>query len=69
MMKEVNGEFLELAVGNILPGQTAVIEITIVQNLESSNGAYDFELPLTYFPKFSKSELKKDGDDRILFNF
>jgi hypothetical protein len=29
-MKEAKGEFLELQIGNIKPGQTATIEITIV---------------------------------------
>jgi len=30
LMKEAKGEFLELQIGNIKPGQTATIEITIV---------------------------------------
>ena len=44
-MKETKNEYLELDIGNILPGEIATIEITIVQPLESSNGAFDFELP------------------------
>ena len=68
-MKETKNEYLELDVGNILPGETATIEITIVQPLESSNGSFDFELPLSYFPKYPI--LKKDltEQDKILFNF
>jgi hypothetical protein len=30
LIKESKGEFLELQIGNIMPGQTATIEITIV---------------------------------------
>ena len=33
LMKETKGEFLELQIGNIKPGQEATIEITIVQQL------------------------------------
>ena len=33
MMKETAKEFLELDVGNIMPGQTASIEITILEHL------------------------------------
>ena len=33
MMKETGKEFLELDIGNIMPGQTVTIEITIVEHL------------------------------------
>jgi len=69
MMKEAKGEFLELQIGNIKPGQTATIEITIVQHLESTNGAFNFEFPLTYFPKYNISKKDKAEEDKILFNF
>ena len=68
-MKEAKGEFLELQIGNIKPGQTATIEITIVQHLESTNGAFDFEFPLTYFPKYTIPKKDRTEDDKILFNF
>ena len=68
-MKETKNEFLELDVGNILSGESATIEIIIVQPLESTYGAFNFELPLSYFPKYPI--LKKDlsEQDKILFNF
>ena len=69
MMKEAKGEFLELQIGNIKPGQTATIEITIVQHLESTNGAFNFEFPLTYFPKYNISKKDRTEEDKILFNF
>lgn len=69
LMKESKGKFLELQIGNIKPGQTATIEITIVQHLESTNGAFDFEFPITYFPKFIIPKKDRTDDDKILFNF
>ena len=69
MMKEVGKEFLELDIGNILPGQTVKIEITIVEHLESENGAYDFEIPLSYFPRFSIAKKDRKPEDKIVFNF
>jgi len=69
LMKEAKGEFLELQIGNIMPGQEATIEITIVQHLESTNGAFDFEFPLTYFPKYLIPKKDRTDEDKILFNF
>jgi len=69
LMKEEKGEFLELQIGNINPGQTATIEITIVQHLASNNGAFDFEFPLTYFPKYVVPKKDRTEEDKILFNF
>ena len=69
LMKEAKGEFLELQIGNIKPGQTATIEITIVQHLESTNGAFNFEFPLTYFPKYTIPKKDRTEEDKILFNF
>ena len=57
-MKETKNEFIELDVGNLMPGDTVTIEISIVQPLESSNGAFNYLLPLSYFPKYPI--LKKD---------
>lgn len=68
-LKESKGEFLELQIGNIKPGQTATIEVTIVQHLESLNGAFDFVLPCTYFPRYNVPKKARTDDDKILFNF
>ena len=52
-----------------MPGQTATVEITIVQHLQSTNGSFDFELPCTYFPKYKIPKKDRTEEDRILFNF
>jgi hypothetical protein len=44
--------FIEMALGNIFPGQEARIEMTLIQPLPSENGGIDFCLPLSYFPIF-----------------
>ena len=68
MLKESKDkeEMHQLEIGNIQPGQSAKIEINVIQPLSSEDGAYNFNLPLSYFPKLIKSE---DRKDKILFNF
>jgi hypothetical protein len=68
-MKESKNEFIELDVGNLMPGDTVTIEISIVQPLESTNGAFNFELPLTYFPSYPVLSKDLTEHDKILFNF
>ena len=58
-------KFIELDVGNILPGQEARIEMTLIQPLSSENGAINFQVPLSYFPQYKKDDLL---DDQIKFN-
>jgi hypothetical protein len=49
---KASDKLLELDIGNILPGDTARVEITIIQTLEVQNGAYDFVFPMTYYPNY-----------------
>ena len=56
----------QLQIGNILPGQTAKIELHIIQPLSSEDGSFNFNLPLAYFPKLIDSADKKH---KIIFNF
>ena len=56
----------QLDIGNVLPGQQAKIEIDIIQPLSSEDGAFNFNLPLSYFPKLINTE---DRKDKIVFNF
>ena len=46
-------DLYELDIGNILPGQEAVIEIHLIQPLKIEGGGFDFTLPIAYFPKYS----------------
>ena len=54
-------ELLEIDIGNILPGQSAIVEITIIQTLEVQNGAYDFVFPITYYPSYGGNSPKQYG--------
>ena len=59
-------EMHQLDIGNIFPGQQATIEVSILQPLSSEDGAFNFNLPLAYFPKLIDAA---DRKDKILFNF
>jgi hypothetical protein len=52
-----------------MAGRTATIEITIVEHLTSENGAYDFEVPLSYFPRYGIAKNGRTAEDKIVFNF
>ncbi len=39
-------------VGNILPDQEAIIEITLTTALSIEGGAYCLRIPTSYFPKY-----------------
>jgi hypothetical protein len=53
-----------------LPGQTAKIELQLIHPLKADKGAFEFNLPLSYFPKLKKLP-NEDGasEPEILFNF
>jgi hypothetical protein len=40
-----------------------------VEHLQSTNGAFDFELPMTYFPKYIITKGERTEKDKISFNF
>ena len=54
LMKESkeNADLYQIHIGNILPGQTAKVEIHLIQPLTIQACAYNFVLPLSYFPKY-----------------
>lgn len=49
---EENFDLLQLDIGNILPGQTLKVEIKMVQPIKAEYGYFEFNFPLTYFPKY-----------------
>lgn len=63
MIKETKMEMYQIDVGNILPGQKAIVQITIIRPLNGEDGIYHFNLPISYFPQ-SLSE-----KDKVSFNF
>lgn len=68
-------ELLEIDIGNILPGKSAIVEIIILQTLEVQNGAYDFVFPMTYCPNYGNSYKQieayqlESGKQSLKFNF
>jgi len=55
-------ESLTLNLGNLLPGQTAQINIQIIEEAELVGGSYTFRLPNSLFPQYKKHKLV-DGVD------
>jgi hypothetical protein len=47
-----NKDLHQLDIGNIMPGQTVDIELEIIQPLKADSGCFEFNLPLTYFPRY-----------------
>ena len=54
-------EVLTVKLGNLLPGQTAVLKSTIISQLEIVAGNYFYALPAAYFPDYKKHG-NKDKD-------
>ena len=45
-------ELHEIQIGNVLPGQSVIVEMCLIQPLKIIGGSFNFVLPLSYFPKF-----------------
>ena len=54
-------EVLTVKLGNLLPGQSAVLKSTIISQLEIVAGNYFYALPAAYFPDYKKHG-NKDKD-------
>ena len=63
---EENVDLHLINIGNILPGQTAKVEIIIIYPLILTAGAYDFAFPTNYVPKYVGS--CDDGEKRQKIN-
>jgi hypothetical protein len=46
-----NPNLYTIDIGNILPGQRAVVTIKLIQPMDIKGNAFHFNLPLTYFPR------------------
>lgn len=66
-----NVDLHQLEIGNILPGEKAIIELQLIQPLKVDEGAFSFKLPLSYFPKYKQSLFAEAGssEPEIIFNF
>lgn len=49
-----------LLIGNLLPGQEAVLNVTIVEQIDIMNGSYLFTIPAYFTPNYKK-HAKGDG--------
>lgn len=47
----MNPNLYNIDIGNIHPGQSAVVVIKLIQPMDIKGGAFHFNLPMTYFPK------------------
>jgi hypothetical protein len=50
---------MTLMIGNLLPGQTARIDIQIIKQLTIECGAFEFVLPTSFMPQLNQHEIVK----------
>jgi len=53
-------EAITLLLGNLLPGQIATVDIQLIRSLKITGSAYDFTLPVYYFPQYKQHEVVRD---------
>ena len=63
-MAEINEKkknSMTLKLGNLLPGQEAVLNLTIVEEAEIVGGAYCYSMPGSLFPDYSKHKTRNEA--------
>ena len=50
-------ESITLLLGNLLPGQTARIDIQLIRPLTIEGGAFEFGLPTAFMPQYKQHEI------------
>jgi hypothetical protein len=54
---------LRFNVGNIMPGQSALISLKYAILLQVENGSYALRLPTAYFPRVGPIEVEEDNEE------
>lgn len=49
-------EMMTLSIGNLLPGQSAKVDIEMLNPLKITNGAFEFSIPVSLLPQYKKHE-------------
>jgi Ca-activated chloride channel family protein len=62
---EDHPKFYEIDIGNIKPGQKVQVEIHLVAPLAVVGGAFDYNLPLLYFPRLKNVENPVSGQQDL----
>jgi hypothetical protein len=60
---------MSVKLGNLLPGQTATLKLTIVNQLEVVGGHYAFILPVAFYPDYTKHGLLQATAFVYVFNY
>lgn len=55
---EKKQDSMTLKLGNLLPGQEAILNLTIVEEAEIVGGAYCYSLPAALFPDYKKHDVR-----------
>ena len=67
--REKKNETMTVKVGNLLPGQTAVLRLHIVTKLDIVGGFYNMSLPLAFFPDYRKHGISNKDEFAYYFNY
>lgn len=62
-------EELSVKLGNLLPGDDAVVNIEIIKELDIEGGALAFKLPLFFMPNYSKHDLYGTNPTETSYTF
>jgi len=60
---------MKVSLGNILPLQEATISIQLVQKIKVTAGAYQFKLPLAFYPNYAKHGVKDKNAFKYDFSY
>jgi len=62
VLGEKKKDAVSIKIGNLLPGETATINISLLEDLEVIGGAWAYSVPVSFFPDYSKHSAigKKD---------
>jgi hypothetical protein len=60
---------MTLKVGNLIPNQSAVIKISMVELIGISGNAYAYVMPTSFFPDYSKHSASSGSEKEINYKF
>jgi hypothetical protein len=56
--RDSKDQSITLTLGNLLPGQTARIDVQMMKSLTIESGAYEFAIPVSFMPQYKQHEVE-----------
>lgn len=64
-VSEKKKDAMTLTIGNLLPGQAAVLKLTLIEEVTVSGSAFAYTLPTSFFPDYSKHSCASGAEPQI----